>query len=484
MRELDYIDRLANRARSDRFFRFLQLFQRSQGRQSSILNMLLAIPPRLLPPLATVAALCLLAGCSDANRVAKKTQPQQATPVKTVSVTPTEVTRTSVQPATVHAYYRAELRSQASGYVESFTADIGEYVESGTVLAKISVPERKQQRRVMEAKIRRSESQEKQAESQVELAQASKKSAEAKLAQAKSEVDAVEASVAAANAEFNRTEDLVNRGSLQNRMLDEARMKRDSESARKQAIQSAVASAQADVEVASARVESAQADLETARAETDVVRRELDELDAWIDYAEIKAPFSGIITERNIEPGDLVRAANEVGLGKPLFVISQIDRVRVQIPVPENHAPLVSPGDEVSLTFPSFASEPSITSQVTRRSGSLDAQTRTMMVEVEMDNPDGKLIPGMFGQATIQLATQDAANMLPAQAIRFDESGKAFVYVVAGDDTISIQEISTGMDDGNFIEVLTGVEPGQSVVDAHLSRFIDGQKVAVVGAAH
>ncbi|WDQ16192.1 efflux RND transporter periplasmic adaptor subunit [Rhodopirellula sp. P2] len=446
--------------------------------------MLLAIPPRLSLPLATVAALCFLTGCSDADRVAKKTQTQRATPVKTVSVTPTKVTRTSVQPATIHAYYRAELRSQASGYVESFTSDIGEYVESGTVLAKISVPEKLQQRRVMEARIRRLVAQEKQAAAGVRLAEAAKRSAQAKLAQAKSEGAAVDASLAAANAEFNRTEDLVNRGSLQNRMLDEARMKRDSESARKQAVESAVASAQADVEVASAKVESAQADLETAQAETDVTRRELDELDVWIDYAEIKAPFSGIITERNLEPGDLVRASSEVGLGKPLFAISQIDRVRVQIPVPENHAPLVNPGDEVSLTFPSFASEPPLIAQVTRRSGSLDAQTRTMLVEVEIDNPDGKLIPGMFGQASIQLATQTAANLLPAQAIRFDESGSAFVYVVAADDTISIQEISTGVDDGNFIEVLTGVEPGQAVVDAHLSRFIDGQKVAVVGATH
>ncbi|WP_236696733.1 efflux RND transporter periplasmic adaptor subunit [Rhodopirellula islandica] len=444
----------------------------------------LAIPPRLSPPLATVAVLCFLTGCSDANRVAKKTQPQPATPVKTVAVTPTEVTRTSVQPATVHAYYRAELRSQASGYVESFTADIGEYVEAGTVLATISVPEKHQQRRVIEARIGRLEAQEKQAAAGVRLAEASKRSAQAKLAQAKSEGAAVEASLAAANAEFNRTEDLVNRGSLQNRMLDEARMKRDSESARKQAVESAVASAQADVEVASARVESAQADLETAQAETEVTRRERDELDVWIDYAEIKAPFSGIVTERNIEPGDLVRAASEVGLGKPLFVLCQIDRVRVQIPVPEKDAPLVDPGDEVRLTFPSFASEPPLTAQVTRRSGSLDAQSRTMMVEVEIDNTDGKLIPGMFGQASIELTTQTAANLLPAQAIRFDESGNAFVYVVASDDTISIQEISTGVDDGNFIEVLSGVEPGQSVVDAHLSRFIDGQKVAVVGATH
>ncbi|MFG0266019.1 MAG: efflux RND transporter periplasmic adaptor subunit [Rhodopirellula sp. JB055] len=416
--------------------------------------------------------------------MATQSKPPRVTPVKTVTVQPTEVTRTSIQPATIHAYYRAEIRSQATGYVESFSADIGEFVESGTVLAKIAVPEKLQQRRIIEAKIRRLESQEKQAAAGVQLAEASERSSRAKLAQAESERAAVDASLAAANAEFGRTEDLVNRGSLQNRMLDEVRMKRDSESARKQAVESAVESARANVEVATATIESARADLETAQAETEIARRELDELDVWIDYAAIKAPFAGIVTERNIQPGDLVRASNDVGQVEPLFVISQINRVRVQIPVPENDAPLVTPGDEVRLTFPSFASEAPLIAQVTRRSGSLDVNTRTMLVEVEMDNPDGKLLPGMFGQATIDIDTQTAANMLPSQAIRFDESGNAFVYVVADDDTISIQEISTGMDDGNFIEVLTGVEPGQAVIDAHLSRFIDGQKVAVLEAAH
>ncbi|WP_233214453.1 efflux RND transporter periplasmic adaptor subunit [Rhodopirellula bahusiensis] len=443
-----------------------------------------ASPPRVLPPFVTLAVLCFVTGCTDSDSVATKPQPPRVTPVKTVAVQPTEVTRRSVQPATIHAYYRAEVRSQATGYVESFSADIGEYVESGTVLAKIAVPEKLQQRRIIDAKIRRLESQETQAAAGVQLAEASERSSRAKLAQAESERAAVEASLAAANAEFSRTEDLVNRGSLQNRMLDEARMKRDSESARKQAVESAVESARADVEVATAKIESSRADLETAKAETEIARRELDELNVWIDYAEIKAPFAGIVTERNIQPGDLVRAANDVGPVKPLFVISQINRVRVQIPVPEKDAPLVTPGDEVSLTFPSFASEAPLVAQVTRRSGSLDVNTRTMLVEVEMDNRDGKLLPGMFGQATINMDTKIAANMLPSQAIRFDESGNAFVYVVADDDTISIQEISTGMDDGNFIEVLTGVEPGQAVVDAHLSRFIDGQKVAVLEAAH
>jgi RND family efflux transporter MFP subunit len=289
-----------------------------------------------------------------------------------------------------------------------------------------------------------------------------------------------EASLAASEAEFNRTQDMVQRGSLQNRILDEVRKKRDSDVSAKDAAASAIDSAKAEVAVAEAMRASAEAELESARAETDVMRRQMDELDVLLAYATLKAPYAGIVTDRNVEPGDLVREASEVGSGEPLFVISQVDKVRVRIPVPEADAALVDQGDAVTLTFPSFTAEPPIKGTITRCSGSLDPSTRSMIVEAEIPNPDGKLIPGMFGQASISLDTKAAANMLPARAIRFDESGNPYVYVVGQDDTVSVREITTGMDDGNSIEVLSGVDPGQRVIDSHLKRFTDGQRVAVL----
>ena len=111
-------------------------------------------------------------------------------------------------------------------------------------------------------------------------------------------------------------------------------------------------------------------------------------------------------------------------------------------PVPEADAAAINRGDKVSLSFPSFPSEEAVHATVTRVSGSLDASTRTMLVEAELPNPDQKLLPGMFGQATITLATKVAANMLPARAIRFDESGQAYVYVVGQDETVSIVNIT------------------------------------------
>ncbi len=103
-----------------------------------------------------------------------------------------------------------------------------------------------------------------------------------------------------------------------------------------------------------------------------------------------------------------------------------------------------------------------------------------MLVEAELPNPDQKLLPGMFGQATITLTTKVAANMLPARAIRFDESGQAYVYVIGQDETVSIVNVATGLDDGRSIEILAGVTTGQKVIDAHLKRFTAGQQVTIL----
>lgn len=137
--------------------------------------------------------------------------------------------------------------------------------------------------------------------------------------------------------------------------------------------------------------------------------------------------------------------------------------------------------DDVKLTFPSFPDEAPIEASVTRLTGDLDPGTRTMLVEAELPNPDRKLLPGMFGQATITLSTRAVANMLPARAIRFDESGSAYVYIVGDDRTVSVVPVETGFDDGHTIEIVSGVVPGQQVIDAHLQRFADGQPVSILG---
>ncbi|MCA9046097.1 MAG: efflux RND transporter periplasmic adaptor subunit, partial [Planctomycetaceae bacterium] len=197
-------------------------------------------------------------------------------------------------------------------------------------------------------------------------------------------------------------------------------------------------------------------------------------------FGTLTAPFDGVVTARAVNPGDLVRESSEVGAGEPLFVVSQVSKVRIHVAVPEADAAYVSTGDTVTLRFPSFPGEEPLLAVVTRFTGDLDPSTRTMLIETEVENTDRKLLPGMFGEASINLNTKVAANMLPARAVRFSETGEAYVYVVSDDETVTVTPVTTGFDSGDRIEVRSGVESGQRVIDGHLKRFETGQKVLLV----
>lgn len=428
-----------------------------------------------------VCLFACLSGCQMQPAPAQSSQlNRKPIPVKTVAVTETTVERTTVQPATVHAYYEVEIRPKVTGYVKEVNVDIGDVVTREAILATVAMPEMDMQKGVIQARITRFQSIEKQAQAGIALAQADIVSAEAKLAQAKSELNRDDASLAASEAEFARTQDLVSRQSVESRLLDEARKRRDSELANRQATQSAITSAEAEVTVAKAKLTAAQADLTTAQAETQIAERQLDELEVLMDYATLKAPFDGVITKRTVDPGALVRESDASSPSHPLFVVSKIDRVRVHVAVPESDAAAVNQGDPLTLTFPFFSDEPPMTAEVTRISHSLDASTRTMLVEAEIDNTDGKLLPGMFGQASIQTSSKVAAKILPARAIRFSETGKAYVYSVDDNDTVKVVDITTGFDEGGHIEISSGLEPNQRVIDTHLRRFSTGDKVSVL----
>ena len=432
------------------------------------------------PPVLLGSLLLTAAGCSqnspDGGQGTAAPKSQKPVAVKTVSVAQEDVRRSTVQPATVHPFYTASIQARVHGYVKEVQVDIGDVVTAGDVLAIVDVPEMAKQRMTALAQVDRQRAEEERAKAGIDLANANVQAAEAMTTEARSKLRQVEASLVAAEAEFQRTDDLVRRGSMQPRVLDEVRKKRDSEAAARAAVTSAIESAVANVKVAQSRLAAAVADLKFATAETVIQERQIEEIDELINYATLTAPFAGVVTKRNVSPGDLV---SEHSSGAPLFVVSQIDKVRIQISVPENDAAHVDRGDSISIVFPSFPAEEAMTVQVTRATGSLDPNTRTMLVEAEVVNTDGKLLPGMFGQASITLSTKVASRMLPARAVRFEESGNAYVYVVAGEE-VSVVPVITGLDDGNTIEIVSGLEPGQTVIDAHLQRFKDGQKVRVL----
>lgn len=403
---------------------------------------------------------------------------QAAVPVRAVAVTHQQAIRTTTLPATLEPYYRAEIRAKISGYVREVKAQIGDVVAPNDVLAVLDVPEMVQQADILAARIRRLQAEEARSRAGIQLAAATIRSIDAQLLQAQSLTATDDALLKAATAEADRMQDLVNRGASERRLLDEAIQRRDAAAARRESSLSAITSAEANVAVAKSKQTSAEADLAVAVAETQIAVLQAAELQIMLGYAELKAPFAGVVTSRTINPGDLVNSGSGAQSAQPLFAISQIDKLRCQLQIPERDAAVVQPGDPIAVTFPSFAAE-ELHATVTRTSQSLDRETRTMLVEAEILNPDAKFLPGMFGQATLTLQAPAAASVLPARAVRFDAKGGALVYRIQEDNTVAVTAVTILSDDGQLLRV-SGIDAGQRVIDAHLQRFTDGQRVDVV----
>ena len=410
-----------------------------------------------------------------AMAVSTQTVPVQAVPVKQEALQ-----RTTTQPASVEAFYRAEIRARVSGYVREVPVEMGDHVQLGATLLVVDVPDLENQLAIANAQLTRHQAAQQQAEAAIQVALAQITAAEAKLAQTQSERVRVDANLAALEAEFKRISDLVQRQAVESRLLDEVRKRRDAEQAAQLAMQSAIQAADADLTVMQARHNFAIAESAAAAAQTEIATRERQQAEITLGFATLKAPFAGIITARYVDPGDLVIPGRSTDDRQPLLVLSQSDKVRIQIPLPEADAAHVRPGDPVRLTFRNFPGESALTAPVTRLANELDPHSRTMLAEVELANPNHKLLPGMFGQATIELAQKVATNTLPARAVRFEESGKAYVYLVDDTQTVSIVPVTTGLDLGHTLEITSGVTAGQWVIDRHLQRFTPGQKVRLL----
>lgn len=439
-------------------------------------------------PALLIAVCC---GCQETTEPqlgAAEAEREDLVTVKVVRPQRKTLSRSTTQPATVHAYHQAELFSKVAGYLKELKIDadidsefdIGSEVDAGQVLAVIDVPEMEKAREKQEATIRKLKADERRAEAFSKLAAVNVTVAEALRKQADAQIKQIDAQLTAAEAEFERVKELVKNDAVAKRLLDEAQKKFESSQAEKTAVEAAFESAQANVSVAGEKRAVAMAEWESAQEATTVARKQLEEMDVLMGYAMLKAPFKGVITERNVDPGDLVRNFQTASNGsqRPLFSIAQLDRVRVRVAVPENDAPSANKGDPVTLRLRAFAGR-SFDSTISRIAHRLDESTRTMLVEFDLPNPEGMLIPGMYGEATITLEEKPDALMLPAGAVRYNEDGDSYVYTIDSNNKVKIVDVQTGSDDGKQIEITSGLDDVSRVVDSMIGRLAAGQKVKI-----
>jgi RND family efflux transporter MFP subunit len=197
-------------------------------------------------------------------------------------------------------------------------------------------------------------------------------------------------------------------------------------------------------------------------------------------FEKIVAPFDGVITQRKTDFGDLVNAGN-AGVGRELFQISQNSTVRVFVTVPEEFSQQVKPGTKAAMDLTSLPNR-HFAAAVTRTADAIDANSRTLTVELDVPNPSGALLPGAYANVHFQLPLNAAPLVLPASTILFQAEGPQ-VGVVSSQNQVELRRVTLGHDFGDTIEVLTGVRETDAVIANPPDSLTNGMHVAVQSAS-
>ena len=290
-----------------------------------------------------------------------------------------------VVPGGVSAFYWADLFAKDAGYLSDVKVDIGDHVKKGDVLAVIDDPELAQQLTGLEAQLAAKQEQAKAAEAGVQQAKAL-------LDVAKRQLAALQADRDLAQATLKRQEELFKEKAATDQQIDESRAKAQVAAAAADVGQAKIASAEADVR-------SAEAARAVAASQVQVTAADVERTRTLMSYTKIAAPFDGVITRRFVSPGDLVQSA-VTSRNVPLFTCQKLDVVRIFCDVPEANAAAVRAGMKAEIRLSSNAGK-AIAATVTRLSGAMDPATRTMRVEIDLQNPDEAMRPGMYAQVTL-----------------------------------------------------------------------------------
>ncbi|HTM36760.1 MAG TPA: efflux RND transporter periplasmic adaptor subunit [Terriglobales bacterium] len=215
----------------------------------------------------------------------------------------------------------------------------------------------------------------------------------------------------------------------------------------------------------------AQAQANLSATEANV--RRLEQLES---FKHVYAPFSGVITKRNVDIGALINAGN-TGPNQQMFNIAQTDPIRVYVSVPEVYAGSVRPGVKATIQLTS-ADAQAFSGKVVRNSESIDQESRTLLTEIDVPNPQGRLLPGAYAQVHFALSVDVPRLTIPVNAMMTRPEG-TLAAVVDSNSKVQLKPIVIGRDYGREIEVLSGLHPSDQVVLNPSDSLESGQQVTV-----
>ncbi len=429
------------------------------------------------PTILTIIPLLALAGCQQQSDSTTTTSTSAVLALRVTPIKPERKTliRRTEQPGEVHALEVAPLIAKVTGYVRKVHVDIGDRVtgphyaedgsltKSGQLLAELDVPELAEEVKQKQAVVT-------QAAASVKVADAAKVSAEAFVSETQAMIERVEATYRRWEGEYERVRKLAANSAVTAKVADETEQQFRSADAARRETTAKIKSAQAKLLEAAAFVEKSQADLKVANADADKAH-------AMWNYTQIRAPFDGIVSARDVDTGHLVSAATPGN--RPLFVVVKADTVRIRIDIPEADAALVQNDAEVRVRIDALGGKP-IEGRIARTAWVLYSGTRTLRVEIDLPNADGRLRPGMSVNADVLIAKREDVLALSKSAV-LTHDGQAFCLRV--DETTSKlvkQPLRVGLKTPTDVEILEGLSGQEQVIGTNVAAYKEGQTVEVV----
>jgi len=227
--------------------------------------------------------------------------------------------------------------------------------------------------------------------------------------------------------------------------------------------------------VAQQDVDNANGNFEARRTAVESAKSNVRRLEEMQSFKKIYAPFDGVITARNTDIGALIDSGSSGGAARELFHIAAVNQLRVYVNVPQVYSPFIQPGLRAELALSEYPGR-RFEGTLVRNSGSIDNTTRTLLTEIDVNNPSGELRPGSYVEVHLKLPSSVTTFTLPVNAVIFKAAGMQVATVKNG-KTIVLIPITPGRDFGTEMEILAGLKGDESVVTNPSDSLTNGQAV-------
>jgi len=375
-------------------------------------------------------SVCLCISCGSNSGTSTNAANSQGTPaaaptVEVAKVVSKKLAITARLPGELQPYEVVAVYPKVTAFVDSISVDRGSVVKTGQLMAHLVAPEIAAQRA--------------EAQSKLQGAEAQGGEAEAKLASDESTYQRLKVASATPGVVAGN-----------------------------------------DLDVAQKVAEADRARLESVREGAQAARSALKSLSEIEGYLQVRAPFDGVVTERNVHPGALVGPSSGAGVGVPIVRVEKTSRLRLLVPVPEKYVAGVTEGADVQFSVPAFPNQ-AFSGKVARIAHSVDVKTRTMPVELDVSNTGGRLASGMFPEVLWPVSRSQPTLFVPTSAIA--RTTEATFVVRIRDGNTEWVNVQTGESDGKLTEVFGDLHPGDAVAtrgtdELHPGTHVNGKEAA------